>query len=178
MSINYANRGQGLEDMIESSNQQYFFQERALVQKVPTPVKVLNINSRTGKISNGFYEKKSTVDYIGLFEGYPIAFDAKQTKVETRFDLSNVEEHQYYYLADWAKNGGISFLVVYFSSLDEFYYLPFKLLDRYWQGVLQGGRKSIPYDEFKERWKIKPKGLILVDYLSTLKEVEEIASRE
>ncbi len=53
-------------------------------------------------------KKKSTVDYIGLFKGVPIAFDAKETKIETRFDLSNIKEHQYHFLENWEKNGGIA----------------------------------------------------------------------
>ncbi|GAB6098606.1 Holliday junction resolvase RecU [Halanaerocella petrolearia] len=166
-NINYANRGQKLENMIETSNQQYSFQGRALIQKIPTPVKVLDINSRTGKITNGFYKQKSTVDYIGAYKGVAIAFDAKETSVETRFDLSNVKKHQYQYLKDWVANGGIGFLIVYFNSLGEIYYLPFELLDKYWQDMRKGGRKSIPYIKIaNEEMLINGKGLILVDYLA------------
>lgn len=171
----YANRGQDLEDMIEQTNQQYLRQGQALVQKIATPVKVLSINKRTGKVT-GFYEKKSTVDYIGIHKGIPIAFDAKETKVETRFDLKNVKDHQYLHLASWTANGGIGFLIVWFSSLDEFYYLPFELLDKYWQGKLQGGRKSIPYEEIaKDEYEIKQgTGLVLIDYLEVVERMIDI----
>lgn len=173
-NINYANRGKNLESMIETSNQRYSFQGRALIQKIPTPVKVLDINSRTGKIKNGFYEQKSTVDYIGLYEGIPIAFDAKETSIETRFDLSNVKQHQYEYLKDWVNNGGIGFLIIYFNSLDEIYYLPFKLLDKYWQGRKQGGRKSIPYAEIaQEEFLLEGQGLVIVDYLSIIDKLKD-----
>ncbi|AGB41457.1 penicillin-binding protein-related factor A, putative recombinase [Halobacteroides halobius DSM 5150] len=171
-NINYANRGQNLENMIETSNQQYSFQQRALIQKIPTPVKVLNINSRTGKITNGFYKKKSTVDYIGVYNGVSIAFDAKETSIKTRFDLSNVKQHQHKYLKQWNDNGGIGFLIIYFNKLDELYYLPFQLLDDYWQGMLQGGRKSIPYQEIAQKeFLIGSKGLVLVDYLSIVDKI-------
>ncbi len=168
----YAKRGQVLEEMVEVSNQQYLLQNRALVQKIPTPVKVLNVNSRTGKINNAFYDKKSTVDYIGVFKGRSVAFDAKETNVETRFDLSNVKEHQYRFLSNWNKNGGISFLIINFSSLEESYYLPFTILDDFWKGMLKGERKSIPYQVIaKAEYRIKGKGLILLDYLSIIEKM-------
>ncbi|KXS45584.1 MAG: penicillin-binding protein-related factor A, putative recombinase [Candidatus Frackibacter sp. T328-2] len=170
----YANRGQDLEDMIEQTNQQYLRQGKTLVQKIPTPIKQIS------KIKNGqfraVYDKKSTVDYIGIHKGIGIAFDAKETKVETRFDLKNVKDHQYLHLASWTANGGIGFLIVWFSSLDEFYYLPFELLDKYWQGKLQGGRKSIPYEEIaKDEYEIKQgTGLVLIDYLEVVERMIDI----
>jgi recombination protein U len=159
--------------MIETSNFRYKLEGKALIQKIPTPVKVLNIDSRTGKINNAFYEKKSTVDYTGVYRGKFIAFDAKQTSVDTRFDLSNVKAHQYSYLEGVHKQKGISFLIIRFSNLDENYYLPFEILDEYWRAMEQGGRKSIPYGVVaKEEYRIKGRGLVLLDYLRVLEEVE------
>lgn len=170
--ISYANRGQDLEDLIERTNQEYVRQGQALVQKIPTPVKVLDTNYNTGRIT-GFYKKKSTVDYRGTYKGYSLAFDAKETSVETRLDLGNIATHQYTHLATHVANGGIGFLVVWFKSQDEIYYLPFELLDEYWQGMSNGGRKSIPYDEIaKEKYKIEQgKNLVLVDYLKVVESV-------
>lgn len=169
--VYYGNRGQMLENMIEAANGYYSWQGKALVQKIPTPVKVLHIDERTGRITSGFYEKKSTVDYIGLYKGVPIAFDAKQTNIETRFDLSNIHDHQYNYLANFNDNGGISFLIVHFTTLDETYYLPFDTLKYYWNNKLKGGRKSIPYDDIaKEEYRIS-KGRVAIDYLDVIKEV-------
>jgi len=168
--INYANRGQGLEDEIELTNQEYLRHGLALVQKVPTPIKQISPIKR-GKFT-AVYEKKSTVDYIGIYNGISLAFDAKETQVETRFDLSNVKEHQYLHLTSWHCNKGLGFLVVRFATLGETYYLPYEVLDEYWQGMLTGGRKSIPYDVIaKPEYEIKQgKGMALVDYLSVIKE--------
>ncbi|MCK8824715.1 Holliday junction resolvase RecU [Fuchsiella alkaliacetigena] len=169
--MSYANRGQALEDMIELTNNQYLRQGRALVQKIETPVKQLSKISRNGTFK-ACYKKKSTVDYLGIYKGQGIAFDAKQTKVETRFDLKNVKKHQYLYLTSWVANGGIGFLIVHFAIQDEFYYLPFKLLDRYWQAKLKGGRKSIPYDEVaKKKYRIdQGQSGALIDYLSVIED--------
>ena len=165
----YSNRGKVLETKVEITNQQNLHQNKALVQKIPTPVKVLNVNERSGKLT-GFYETKSTVDYLGVHEGHAVAFDAKETKVETRFDLSNVKDHQYTFLSSWDANGGIAFLIVEFTELEEVYYLPYELLDNYWQNALKGGRKSIPYAEFKDEWLIKGSGTI--HYIDKMRAIE------
>lgn len=169
----HANRGEWLEEAVEETNKEYVRLGKALVQKIATPVKVLNINQTTGRITNGFYEKKSTVDYIGVWNGKPLAFDAKETQVETRFDLSNVKEHQYLFLTSWHCNGGVAFLIIHFTTLEETYYLPYETLDKYWQDMLGGGRKSIPYDVVaKPEYRIKQGlGMELIDYLSALEEI-------
>ncbi|SNY19336.1 recombination protein U [Orenia metallireducens] len=179
MAIDYGNRGDWLEEAIEESNNQYILQGLALVQKIATPVKVLNINQTTGRITNGFYEKKSTVDYIGVWNGKPLAFDAKETKVETRFDLSNVKEHQYLFLSSWVANGGLGFLIIHFATKEETYYLPYEVLDQYWQDMLSGGRKSIPYKVVaQEEYRIGSYGLIIIDYLSVLDRSQANGSNE
>ncbi len=62
----------------------------ALINKRPTPVKVLK--SKGGRVLNGFYEAKSTVDYDGVYKGRAIAFEAKSTEKDTRFDLKNIAQ--------------------------------------------------------------------------------------
>ena len=163
--MSYANRGKTLEKMIEMTNNIYRERGIATVQKIPTPVKVLNVG-RNGKLT-GFYEKKSTVDYIGVWKGQAICFDAKETKVETRFDLSNVKDHQYQYMKSWHENEGIAFLIVMFSTLNEAYFLSFKEL-KYWKD--ESERESIPYDEFQF---IIEESSVPVDYAGILKLFED-----
>ena len=166
MTTTYANRGQSFEKIIELTNKQYFQKGRATIQKIATPVKVIR---RGKKIVDAFFEKKSTVDFIGIYNGRGIAFDAKSTKVNTRFDLSNVGEHQFNFLKNWQDNGGISFLLVEFAKLGETYILPFKHLETWWNEAQRGGRKSIPHNFFlMECDLVKSKNGILLDYLSVL----------
>jgi recombination protein U len=168
----YANRGKQLETELETTNQYYNSKGIAKIQKIPIPVKVLNLDSRTGKITNAFYEKKSTVDYIGTYKSRTIVFDAKETNIETRFDLKNIKRHQHQYLQDQSHCGAIAFLLLRFKSLGETYYLPFELLDNYISNSKQGGRKSIPYKEIaKPKYKVGSRGLVLLDYLSIVDEI-------
>lgn len=168
MTVSYANRGQPFERIIEATNKQYFQKGKATIQKIATPWKVI----RRGKqIVSAFPEKKSTVDFIGVYDGRGIAFDAKSTSVETRFDLSNVGDHQFRFLKNWKENGGISFILVEFTKLNETYILPFEHLEKWWNEADRGGRKSIPYEFFVNECElVKSKNGILLDYLSLIKE--------
>lgn len=95
MKISQANRGRSFEQLIEHSNKQYQTKGKALIQKVPTPWKVI----RRGKqIVSAHPAEKSTVDFVGVADGKAIAFDAKSTRELTRFPLSNIEVHQMVFL--------------------------------------------------------------------------------
>ena len=171
----YANRGQNFEAMIEQANEAYLNQGVALIYKIPTPVKVLNNNGGT---VTGFYEKKGAPDYMGVYDQGAICFDAKSTKVETRFDLKNLKKHQYTFMKNFSIAGGLAFVLVQFKTLDETYYLPLEKIREYEGYYLNEysyeGRKSIPYDEIAiEEHKIEQQGLIALDYLSVIAEVLE-----
>ncbi|MCF8009273.1 MAG: Holliday junction resolvase RecU [Halanaerobiales bacterium] len=163
---NKANRGMDLEEMVIRACEYYRNQDKALIFKVPTPIHVVKCDYETGKITLAFFEKKSTVDFIGEYQGKHITFDTKQTSIETRFDLSLVKDHQYEYLKINYKDGGISFLIVSFTILGNIYLLPFELLDKYWINKDKGGRKSIPIDEFDNE--IEPDRLVRVGFLNNV----------
>ncbi|PZD95219.1 Holliday junction resolvase RecU [Paenibacillus sambharensis] len=142
MSIQYANRGMGLETLIEYANAQYAAKGIANIQKIATPWKVV----RRGKqIVTAFPEKKSTVDFIGVYEGRAIAFDAKETENKTRFPLANIEQHQVDFMRAWVANGGVAFFLINFKAHQQIFYLPFGYID----GLnATGATGSIPYKDF------------------------------
>lgn len=163
---NYANRGMPFEKLIIASNTQYFHKGRATIQKVATPWKVIR---RGNKIVSAFPEGKSTVDFVGVFNGRAIAFDAKSTLERTRFPLSNVEEHQVNFLTKWQQNGGIAFILVDFAKKKEVYMLSIGQLNNWFKKAKEGGRKSIPYDWFFMNCElVGSKNGILLDYLSII----------
>ena len=167
-SVNYANRGKDFEKMIEATNEQYRRRGIALIEKFPEPYKQVSKIQKNGTFQ-AVRDSKSMPDFCGVYEGQALLFDAKSTKIETRFDLSNVAEHQYKSMKRWHENGGISFLLVLFKSHGEIYYLPFESL-RYW--TEEADRKSIPYDSFE--YPIQYNGLLTVDYLAIMKDLEGI----
>jgi len=71
------------------SNDKYRTSHLALVQKIPTPIKPINIDQSTRHITLAYFDQKSTVDYIGVVQGIPVCFDAKETAVDI-FPLQNI----------------------------------------------------------------------------------------
>lgn len=116
------NRGMHFEKLINLSNEMYQREGVALINKRPTPVKV--IKSRGNQVTNGFYEAKSTIDYDGVYKERAIAFEAKSTKSLTRFDLSNIAQHQLDYLEKAGKMGAVCFFLIEFSKDHTIFLVP------------------------------------------------------
>lgn len=140
-------RGNILEEYINHTNQLYASKNLALIQKIPTPIKPVNLNPQRGVITLAYFEQKSTVDYVGVAQGVPICFDAKETKLKN-LPLNNIHQHQVEHMRMWEKQGGISFLLVNFVEEKKYFYLPLEDLLMYYDNKDNGGRKSIPYKAF------------------------------
>lgn len=161
--VNYANKGMDFEKIIDATNDFYSKIGLADVRKVPTPVKVLKYDK--GRII-GFFTKGEWVDYVGIYQGRTVVFDAKEVSVD-RFDLKNLADHQYDLLKSWYQKGADAFLLIGFKKRKEIYKLPFQVLETYWEGAKQGGRKSIPYKTFKEQCEVVPYEDGIVHYLKS-----------
>ncbi len=160
-------RGSDLEELIELTLQFYKNESLACINKIATPVKVVEIN-QSGMITKGFFEKKSTVDFIGLIQGIGVAFDAKETNLKS-FPLSNVHPHQIEYMESFTKQGGLSFFIIYFKKYDTFHLLPYEdLKTAYENSKKKSSRKSIPYESFDPNLQIFRFGNQYLDFLPAL----------
>ncbi len=162
-------RGSVLEELINASNEIYREKKLALVQKIPTPITPIEIEKGTKRITLAYFNQKSTVDYIGAVQGLPICFDAKECQAES-FALNNIHEHQYAFMEEFEAQGGIAFFIIAFTRKNEIYYLPFRLLQFYWERRKAGGRKSFTYTELDKSLKIEPKKEVFLHYLEQLGE--------
>ena len=160
-------RGSTLEDLINRSNEQYLEKGLALIQKIPTPITPIKIDKENRHITLAYFEQKSPVDYIGAVQGIPVCFDAKECSSDT-FALQNIHEHQVAFMEAFEKQGGISFLILYFTSRDEIFYLPYDKMRFFWDRAKDGGRKSFCYGELDVNWCLKSGHGILVPYLDAL----------
>ncbi len=161
-------RGEELEQLILASNLFYQKHGVARIDKAPTPIKVINTEAGR-KITEAYFEKKATVDFYGIVQGHFIAFDAKQT-ASTALPLKNIHHHQIDYMKDVEKQGGISFLLVEFTSLKKFFLLPYEILLDYYTRANNGGRKSIPLDAFPKELEIISYNGLRLQYLEVLNE--------
>lgn len=167
-------RGSTLEEMLNQTNEYYRKAKLALIQKIPTPITPIDIDKKTRHITLAYFDQKSTVDYIGTVQGYPVCFDAKECKEDT-FPLANVHEHQVQFMKEFQEQGGISFLVIYYSTRNEFYYLRYDKLAEFWKRMEDGGRKSFLFTELETEYQIPLNKGYLVDYLKPLAKNIELA---
>ncbi len=160
-------RGSTLEDLINRSNEQYLEKGLALIQKIPTPITPIKIDKEHRHITLAYFDQKSTVDYIGAVQGIPVCFDAKECTSNT-FSLQNIHEHQVRFMEQFEKQGGISFLIIFYTARNELFYLPYADMRRFWERAKSGGRKSFRYEELNQDFRIHSTGGILVPYLETI----------
>lgn len=166
-------RGSTLEDLINRTNEKYLENGLALIQKIPTPITPVNIDKATRHITLAYFGQKSTVDYIGVVQGIPVCFDAKECASD-RFALQNIHGHQVNFMGQFEKQGGVAFFLIYFSHKDIFYYLPFEIFKYFWDRAKDGGRKSFLYGELNPEYILPKKQGIFVPYLDILnKDLEE-----
>ena len=138
-------RGSTFEELINQTNEQYEQMNLALIQKIPTPITPVKIDQGSRHITLAYFDKVSTVDYIGAVQGIPVCFDAKECKTDT-FPLANVHEHQ----------------------IDELYYMRYRQIQKFWDRAKNGGRKSIRFDELESNWFMELKRGYFVPYLDCI----------
>lgn len=160
-------RGSSFEDLINRTIEKYRDNQLCLIQKVPTPITPIRIDKDNRHITLAYFDAKSTVDYIGVVQGVPVCFDAKECKSDT-FSLQNIHAHQVDFMSDFEKQSGISFLLIYFTTRDVCYYLNFEQLQFFWERAKKGGRKSFRFDELQEEYLLPKKHGVLIPFLEPL----------
>ena len=160
-------RGSLFEEEINRTNELYREQKLALIQKVPTPITPMKIDSDTRHITLAYFEKKSTVDYIGVIQGIPVCFDAKECQ-STTFALQNVHPHQVDFMREFEAQDGMAFFLISFTGEGFYYYLPFRHFLPFWERALSGGRKSFRMDELDMNWVLPRKKGVFVPYLEMI----------
>ncbi len=160
-------RGSALEELVNITNDKYRDQKLALIQKIPTPITPIEMDKSSGHITLAYFDKKSTVDYIGAVQGIPVCFDAKECAVET-FSLQNIHEHQVEFMRDFEAQDGVAFFLIFFKKLNKYYYLRFRELEVFWRRAVEGGRKSFRVDELDENYFFTSSNGYLIPYLVML----------
>ena len=166
-------RGSTFEEMLNMTNEQYRKEGLALIQKIPTPITPINIEKETRHITLAYFDQKSTVDYIGVVQGVPVCFDAKECNTDT-FPLANIHAHQVEFMRNFEKQDGVAFILISFTKRNEFYYMRFEELLKFWNRMAEGGRKSFRYDELDVEFFLKETPGVFIPYLEALqKDLEQ-----
>ena len=167
--IEYGRRGMTLESDINSSNNYYLENDIAVIYKKPTPIKAVKVNYTKTKITEAYYEIPSTTDYNGIYKGKYIDFEAKETKSKTSFPIINIHKHQIDHLERVNRHGGISFIIIRFTTLNKTFLILAKDFIDYFK---INDKKSIPISYIEEKgFLIKDSYNPVVDYLSILDKI-------
>ena len=153
-------RGSTLEDLINYTIEIYRERKLAVIQKVPTPITPIEIDKSSRHITLAYFDQKSTVDYLGAVQG-----------------IANIHEHQVRFMREFEEQGGVSFLIIYFSKTRTYYYMRLSELIKFWDRCLSGGRKSFTYEELDPNYFLEEKNNmvpILVGLQKDLDEREEV----
>lgn len=176
----FANRGRDFEDFVIQVNDLYTRSGKAVVYKVPT--EFLPIRDSTGQIKSCKVEHKSCVDFLGRYNGTPVAVEAKQTHTG-RIDFDAVQPHQAAFLDAWTTDKAVGMILVSFNLL-RFFAVPWP----FWRAArtawaAQRGttkRKRTPPmasaapEDFLPAWEVHLGGRTGLPYLETIEKLEGV----
>lgn len=152
--VEYGKRGMSLEEDINDSNRYYLERGIAVIHKKPTPIQVVKVDypkRSAAVIREAYYRHSSTTDFNGIYKGYYIDFEAKETRNKASFPLKNFHEHQIIHMDQCRKMGGITFVLILFSTLNRVFLLGSQHVSLFWhQQTDADKRKSIPLSFIEE----------------------------
>ena len=170
-SILYGNRGMVLEDDLNITNKYYLDTDKAIIYKKPTPITINKVDYKSridAVIKEAHFKIPSTTDYNGIYRGKYIDFEAKETKLLS-FPLANIHKHQIDHLIKIVRHGGIGFIIVRFTKVNETYLLVAQELNDF---IKLNSRKSIPIEYFKNKgYLIQEKFTPRLDYLKIIDQI-------
>ena len=160
-------RGSELEELINHTIDAYRERRLALIQKIPTPITPIDMTKDHTQITLAYFDKKSTVDYIGVVQGVPVCFDAKECHTDL-WPLKNLHPHQVKFMEEFEAQGGVSFIILSFTARGENYYIPFRDILKFWKRMQDGGKKSFNYGEIDHDYIVGSYRDMLVHFLEPL----------
>ncbi len=173
MEISYSNRGKSLEDDLNETNEFYLLRNLANIHKKPVPIQIVKVDypaRSAAVIREAYFRTPSTTDYNGVWNGFYIDFEAKETDSKTSFPLKNIHPHQMAHMKSVESQRGIAFFIVRFSKLRRNFVMPYKTVEEIWTIMQDGGRKSIPLTIFEQQAiEIDEGYLPRLDYLEAVK---------
>ncbi|MBP2623462.1 Holliday junction resolvase RecU [Streptococcus oricebi] len=169
-TINFANRGMSFEKMINASNDYYLSRGLAVIHKKPTPVQIVRVDypqRSRAKIVEAYFRQASTTDYSGVYQGYYLDFEAKETRQKNSMPMKNFHPHQIDHMERVTEQDGICFVLLHFSTLKETYLLPAPYLIDFYK--IDQGSKSMPLTYIQEHGYLVPQAALpSVPYLEII----------
>lgn len=175
IDLSFSNRGKSLEDEINDTNEFYLSRSIAVIHKKPVPIQIVNVKypaRSAAVITEAYFRTPSTTDFNGVWQGKYIDFEAKETKSTTSFPLQNIHDHQVDHMKAVAKQAGVVFFIIKFTTLDRYFIIPYDSFEFYWERMKMGGRKSMTLTEFENvAIEVLPSYNPRLDYLQAMSSI-------
>ncbi|WP_125708737.1 Holliday junction resolvase RecU [Companilactobacillus zhongbaensis] len=176
----FGDRGMRLEDEINESNKYYRAHQIAVIYKKPTPLQIVKVDypkRSRAVIKEAYFRQASTTDYNGVYQGYYVDFEAKETTNKNTFPLKNFHQHQIDHLRACEQQAGICFVIIKYVTLNRYFIMPAQKLFKYWEGQRNDGPKSIHLSQVVEdSYEIKSNYNPTLPYVDVIKKL--IAKRK
>lgn len=147
--MTHANRGRSLEDAVDAINEGYRLAGVASVDRVPTEWVVIGYDPVKFRARKVFPKRKSGVDYHGTLRAggkpWPFYFDAKDTKIKTRFNFDNIHDHQLDFLREKSQLGAVTFILVRVAPLGRAFLVDVEAIER----ARRAGKASLSLAELE-----------------------------
>ena len=144
-TVRFGKRGMNFEAEINATNDYYLMRGLAVIHKKPTPIQIVKVDypqRSRAKITEAYFRQASTTDYSGVYQGYYLDFEAKETQNKSSFPLKNFHEHQIMHMENVLKQKGVAFVLLHFSTLSRTFLLKASDLIPFFKE--KDGQKSIP----------------------------------
>ena len=151
-SVDFANRGMSFEKMINDTNDYYLSHELAVIHKKPTPIQIVKVD----------YPRRSRAKIVEAY--FPQA-----SRQKASMPMKNFHAHQIEHMEQVVKQGGICFVLLHFSTLNQTYLLPAPYLINFFK--IDKGKKSMPLDYIQRHgYSISQNGLPSIPYLEIIQQ--------
>lgn len=144
--LNHGNLGMTLEADVTKSALYYLERNIAIFYKKPTPIHVFNVaRDNHFKITEAYFEKKSTTDFNGIYRGKYIDFECKECRTRV-LGMDRIHDHQVNHLKMVAEMGGIAFFIFRFASMDASFIVD---ISHVLKRIETKDRRSFTYEEME-----------------------------
>lgn len=172
-SVNFGKRGMNFEAEINATNAYYLTHGLAVIHKKPTPVQIVKVDypkRSRAKITEAYFRQASTTDYSGVYQGYYLDFEAKETQNKASFPLKNFHEHQITHMENVLSQNGLAFVLLHFTVLSRTFLLKASDLIPFYQK--NDGQKSISLAFIeKNGYEIPTNKLPSIPYLDCIQKI-------
>ncbi|WP_334332437.1 MULTISPECIES: Holliday junction resolvase RecU [unclassified Companilactobacillus] len=172
----FGDRGMTLEEEINESNKYYRAHDIAVIYKKPTPIQIVKVDypkRSRAVIREAYFRQASTTDYNGVYNGYYVDFEAKETKNKNTFPLKNFHQHQIDHLKMCQKQGGICFVIIKYVELKRYFVMPADEIFIHWDAQFDGAKSIQLKDIEKSSIEIKADYNPTLPYINAVQQLIE-----